>query len=103
MAAHCKTGVEQILRSIEEDSLNEDILWGAVNLDCFTADDDDLWHHIYDFLKTDKIGLDLEEFKNNLMEDLVRLTEKWNSLDRPDTREEWYRAEYREAEYALGN
>lgn len=95
MAAHLKTGLEEIARHIEAGTIEQfkPHLATACNLSCFTEDDYDTWTHIWKFVQGEIEQFDFEQF---MYDDLARATELWEKLGKPATREEWFRAKYPE-------
>lgn len=106
MAAHLKTGLEQVVASwqkAKEGELTEEhlrlVLWGAINISCWTEDDPEdycfggAWGHIRDWLNG-KISDWV--FEQLLFDDLARATAQWERLGQPANREEWLIAKYPE-------
>lgn len=94
MAAHLKTGIEQVLEQIEREGETDYLkqtLEGAVKMSCWTEDDTGVWYLLYDYVQ-EKIGI--ESLETQLRRNLERVTDMWDRLGKPDTREEWWRAKY---------
>jgi hypothetical protein len=93
MAAHLKTGIEQILQYIEEGKIEwaRDQLVTATEISCFTEDNHELWTVTFDFTQG---KIDENELKTDLEKLLIEVTEEWGLLQEPNTREEWHKAKY---------
>lgn len=97
MAAHIKTGLEQVIADIDRDTLNKDVIEAACNLDCWTADiincdyQDTPWNNLRKWIDGD---IDIKELKDRLERALFQANIEWVELGQPKTREEWYRAKY---------
>jgi hypothetical protein len=96
MAAHVKTGVEQILAGLDTPNpVTKSIIEGAVNLSCFTEDDFNVWNYLYTYVhSTVPQGEADALLKSQLTAALRRLDIEWLTLGRPATREAWLEAKY---------
>jgi len=98
MAAHVKTGIEQVIKDIgriQDGTANSrwfnGMIAGAVNVSCWTEDSNDVWHTLYGYTGG-KITLD--ELEAKLKELQPSIIKEWENLGKPKTREEWYAKKY---------
>lgn len=94
MAAHAKTGINQIIDSVERNALDIGIIQGCVNLSCFTEDNDELWQALYEFVNNSDMPGALDDLYHKLVVLRVEIEQEWSMLGMPTTREEWLEAKY---------
>ncbi len=96
MAAHLKTGIEQILEEIEREErggkpVDKASIFAATQIATFTEDDWDTWSHLHEFAKEGST-VSLAELKEKLEADLYRANILWVKYGLPKSREAWRQA-----------
>lgn len=95
MAAHVKTALEQIVRGTVS---NPDHIESALNLSCWSEDLDFSdycdFSSVFNSYSNYPVEKRIDMCKMVARSLLPKYTAVWESLGKPDTREEWHKAKY---------